>query len=479
MRKKDHITITLIIPVYNVEKYLKQCLDSVVNQSNSFDEVLLINDGSTDNSLEICQDYASTYGYFKLINQKNKGLSSARNVGIKYASSRYIMFLDSDDYLRLDTVKLLKGQLQKVRYDAIFFDANIYCEYQCPAIRRNFYDRSLANLDGIMMSGWDYFVRCYPRNYVISACMAVYRTDVITNAKIRFPDGLYYEDNYFTFQFLNHAQKVIHISEKIYQRRFRENSITIGQYSEKKFIDFVKINNLIRKNIVDNYYNTLLNPKEPLLAFISDYCIMILDNYQICRNQNIMLSMKSKKSFENAIRNYIFLLKDASINILDLNLSLLNRILIIFHYANLWELNKKKDLTFLILKIVDVQKKKFIKILQKLPLNKAQYTIGIYGTGKHTEGLLKIYEKLVGKVFCNLVFIDSRVDNESYDGKKLIHYKKSNSHGIDLIIISSFIYEQEMISKLKEIQSVLPVYTFYNELNGDIFSRYEVFLEYC
>ena len=77
-------TISIIIPVYNVEKYLGQCLESVVNQKDPFDEVILVNDGSTDNSQEICERYTSANSYFKLINQKNKGPSAARNLGMKY-----------------------------------------------------------------------------------------------------------------------------------------------------------------------------------------------------------------------------------------------------------------------------------------------------------------------------------------------------------------------------------------------------------
>ena len=99
-----NITISIIIPIYNVERYLEECLESVVNQSDSFDEVLLINDGSTDNSLLICERYTSLYNNIKLINKINEGPSIARNIGMQYASGDYIMFLDSDDFLRLDSV---------------------------------------------------------------------------------------------------------------------------------------------------------------------------------------------------------------------------------------------------------------------------------------------------------------------------------------------------------------------------------------
>ena len=90
--------ISIVIPVYNVEKYLRECLDSVIVQSYRNKEVILVNDGSTDNSIEICEEYDMKYPFIKLINKKNGGLSDARNVGILNSTGEYILFLDSDDY---------------------------------------------------------------------------------------------------------------------------------------------------------------------------------------------------------------------------------------------------------------------------------------------------------------------------------------------------------------------------------------------
>lgn len=129
------VSISLIIPVYNMEKYLVHCLESVIKQISSFDEIIIVNDGSTDNSLFICEKYMSKYKNFKLINQENKGLSAARNIGMNLASSEYVMFLDSDDYLRTDTVSCLKKELRKFHYDVIYFDTDIHCEDGCEVDR--------------------------------------------------------------------------------------------------------------------------------------------------------------------------------------------------------------------------------------------------------------------------------------------------------------------------------------------------------
>ena len=101
----DNNLISVIIPVYNVSIYLRQCLDSIINQTYTQLEILLINDGSTDDSLEICQEYALKDSRINVISQQNKGLAAARNKGLALASAEYLMFVDSDDWLALTTIE--------------------------------------------------------------------------------------------------------------------------------------------------------------------------------------------------------------------------------------------------------------------------------------------------------------------------------------------------------------------------------------
>ena len=103
--KKDLISV--VIPVYNTEKYLKECIDSVINQSYNNLEIILVDDGSTDNSLEICNKYADMDKRIKVIHKNNGGLSDARNVGIENANGKYITFVDSDDFIENDMYELL------------------------------------------------------------------------------------------------------------------------------------------------------------------------------------------------------------------------------------------------------------------------------------------------------------------------------------------------------------------------------------
>ena len=114
--------VSLIIPVYNVEQYLKQCLESVKNQIYPNIEVILVNDGSTDNSLSICRYYAQENGWI-LVNQENSGLSAARNAGINQSTGEYIAFLDSDDWIEPDFIQNMIESVEK--YDADIVESGI------------------------------------------------------------------------------------------------------------------------------------------------------------------------------------------------------------------------------------------------------------------------------------------------------------------------------------------------------------------
>lgn len=472
-----NISITMIIPVYNVEKYIVECLESVVKQSIPFDEVIIVNDGSTDNSLMICERYVLKYNYFKLINQENRGLSAARNVGMKHASSQYIMFLDSDDYLRVDTVEILKRILQEKKYEAIYFDADIVGEEKYIIATKNDYDRKDADIDGIEMRGWDYYSKCYPKYYVVSVCMVVYLKEIIDKAGIKFPEGKYYEDNYFSIAFFNHALKVIHISEKLYQRRYRENSITISEYSEKKFLDFVEVSMLIWKEL-DSINNCIQSEgKEIQLKVISGYCGIILSNYKLCEKHRIMLSDSAKDIFYNVIRQYVSWLNKNEWNFMLMSLPLLNKVMFNLDQFSLYKKQCNMDMTQLIENIVKCQKTLYIENLKNLPLNEKDIKVGIYGMGKHTEGLIAIYEKLIGNIQCNLVFIDSYKNSGNYKNKDIINYKQIDQ-SFNLIIISSFLYQKEMMECVGKVVPEIRMFTFYDIYNEDIFSAYDFLLPY-
>lgn len=469
-----NISITAIVPVYNVKKYLHQCLDSIAQQTVVFDEVILINDGSTDGGLSICEKYTSKYDYFKLINQENRGLSASRNVGLDHTTSNYVMFLDSDDYLRIDTVMLLKEKLSRFRPDAVYFDSEIQCE-DGNIDRKNIYDRNMEEMNGIYMSGWDFFERCYPEKYIVSACMAVYNMKLIRDKEIVFPEGLYYEDNYFSFVFMTNASNVTYIPEKLYQRRYRNNSITISEYSEKKFIDYSKIVLLIWEEIIENKNAVLSEQKRKLLLeFVNDHCDMVLNNYRLCIERNIILGNEAQVCLGSIKKKYRLLLDqyysaDKWNDLILLNKTIRNMKRLVLYYPE-----NKTNMEGLIKTLIKKQQQCYQVLLRDLPLDKEKCKVGIYGMGQHTKGLLAVYEELIGRIICTLVFIDSYIESGMYNGKQVINYKQIDE-SFDLIIISSFVYQQDMINKVKSIDKKIPIYNFYNsEINADLFSGWDL-----
>lgn len=475
MLKAMDVKITIIIPVYNVEEYLNQCLESVVNQTVPFDEVILVNDGSRDSSLSICESYVSRYEYFKLINQENKGLSAARNVGIEKASGEYLMFLDSDDYLSLNTVDVVKKQLSQSLPDALLFDAAIHCEEGI--VSKHNYNRIISHLARVQMSGWEFFLNSYPESYIVSACFLVYKKSKLDSEGILFPEGIYYEDNYFSFAFLVTAEKVIYISEKLYQRRCRENSITTSEYSERKFVDYIKVNLLIWRRICERNIYLLEDNNNKLLEFINNNCYLIWLGYQLCQKLEINLS--------NYAKRYLLTMSELYENIIDSlylkqefeNVFCLNKMLTNLHFIYLWCPENIENAKRLIQNIIRKQKKVYQKLLKELPLGQMDYKVGIYGTGKHTEGLLAIYNKLYGEIACDLTFIDSYKSNETYEGRKVINYLEINKN-IQEIIVSSFLYEKDMVERIQSINKEIKIHTFYDSFDKDIFSEYKLFIRY-
>ena len=120
--------ISVIIPVYNTENYLKECLNSVINQTFKDIEIICVNDGSTDNSLSILEEYARTDSRIKIINQKNQGVSSSRNNGIKSARGEYIMFLDSDDLYKPDLCEKVVEKIDSQSPDIVMWGHDCRCD---------------------------------------------------------------------------------------------------------------------------------------------------------------------------------------------------------------------------------------------------------------------------------------------------------------------------------------------------------------
>lgn len=231
------LAFSIIIPVYNVEQFLRECLDSVLNQTVSDWEAICVNDGSTDGSADILNEYASKDGRFKHIDQANGGLSSARNAGMKEAKGDYILFLDSDDWLETNALQALVDYLNGE-------------DMLCFTGRRYFEETKTFNLADALRettygSGMDYYNEnaLLHRDFAfVCAVLRLYRRSFLLENGLCFKEGIYHEDNLFTPIACFHAGRVRQVNACLYNYRVRANSITTTN-SLKRLRDLMGIAN--------------------------------------------------------------------------------------------------------------------------------------------------------------------------------------------------------------------------------------------
>lgn len=227
---------SIVIPVYNVEKYLEQCLQSVKNQAFTDFEVICINDGSTDDSLKIIQDLSCADLQLKIINQENAGLSAARNAGIRAAKGDYIFLLDSDDYIAENALEVLAKNIDN--QDFIFFNGQRFFE-------NGHIETPDENIFENRMTGWQYYNKyalIQRKFHFVCAVLRLYRREFLIENNLFFQQGIYHEDNLFTPICCYFAKNVKVIPDILYFYRIREGSIT-QKANKKSIFDIVNVAN--------------------------------------------------------------------------------------------------------------------------------------------------------------------------------------------------------------------------------------------
>lgn len=222
--------ISVIIPVYNVEKYICRCLDSVLQQTYRNYEIILINDGSTDNSGNICQHYQSIEPKITLLSQKNQGLSSARNVGIELAKGAYLTFIDSDDCVRSSYLEKLLKVMEKHDADISFCGSECFGdEFSNELINKNF--------DGIRsFSGRDACKLIYSKEGRVDYGVAwgkLYKRELFS--EYRYPIGRLHEDQFLTYKLFYASSKVVEIGECLYGYFQNPEGIMRSPFSIKRY----------------------------------------------------------------------------------------------------------------------------------------------------------------------------------------------------------------------------------------------------
>lgn len=222
--------ISVIVPIYNVEKYLDRCINSIINQTYTNLEIILVDDESPDDCGRICDEYAKKDSRIKVIHQKNKGLSGARNSGIDIAAGEYIAFVDSDDYIDCDMYRTLHEDI--VREHAGMAICGRYYEFEDGRrVQRYKLDKEIKVYSGkeaiIEMNNFS--------SFDMAAWDKLYRRSMWTN--IRFPQGKLSEDFFIMYQLLDQAGKVVFNPKPLYFYIQRQNSISRNKKINWDFIE--------------------------------------------------------------------------------------------------------------------------------------------------------------------------------------------------------------------------------------------------
>ena len=238
--------VSVIIPVYNGEEYLKKCLDSICNQTLHNIEIICINDGSTDGTLSILNKYANVDERIKVISTENNGQGSARNTALNIAMGQYIAFVDADDWVELNTYELLYNKAIKHDLDLLFFQMLNYMDDTGKIIETDLYNHDCFERNNI--SEEIIFNHENTINFIfeIPVCPVskLYKKKFLEKNNLRFPEGRFFEDNSFFYNSYFKCNKAGFLQEHLYYRRRHANSVT-QTFNEDKFDIVMAANDIL------------------------------------------------------------------------------------------------------------------------------------------------------------------------------------------------------------------------------------------
>lgn len=244
MKNKKNILISVVVPVYNVEKYLNRCIDSILIQTYDNIEILLIDDGSTDGSAQICDKYIKKDKRVKVFHKKNGGLSDARNVGIDISNGKYIMFIDSDDSVEKDIIEYLYKLIIKFNTKMSVCSHNII-------FNNGEKIKKLGSKKEELLTDKECIKRMlYHKDIDTSAWAKLYSRELFYD--IRYPKGFLFEDIGTTYKFFLKSKFIACGYFGKYNYFVRKNSIVTETFSEKK-LDLLKMTDMMGNDVLENF----------------------------------------------------------------------------------------------------------------------------------------------------------------------------------------------------------------------------------
>ena len=258
------VKVSVVIPVYNVEDFLGECLDSICNQTLTDIEIICVNDGSKDKSLEILNEYASRDERMTVIDQENGGHAVATNRGMKLATGKYIFFMDSDDILELTALEDTYKIAEERNVDFVIFQAiNYYMDTGELVEAENYSMNALADQVGDSVFNWK-DIKEHVFNITVTPWSKLYNREFVMKNEIIYPEGYVFDDNVFFFDTLFAADRITFLRKHLFKRRWYSSSSTTS--GAKHFTNYIQICDLIwqtffKYNVFDEFKENMLEKK--------------------------------------------------------------------------------------------------------------------------------------------------------------------------------------------------------------------------
>lgn len=255
----NKIDLSIIIPVFNTQDYISDCLKSIMDARLENVEIIIIDDGSTDNSREIINEFSKNENNILYYFQENKGQGAARNKALKLAKGDYVYFMDSDDILNPNKFKEVFAIIKDEKLDAIFFDAESFVDSEESNMDdfKNKFDYTRKHSHGYFSSGEKLFNSLSKEKKVFApAWLYIIDRNVLLQNELRFPTKIKYEDEVFTMSLFFHLNTCRHENIVVFRRRIRANSTMTSKNTIKSFEDMVKVFELLALKFEDINFET-------------------------------------------------------------------------------------------------------------------------------------------------------------------------------------------------------------------------------
>lgn len=279
--KNDKISI--VVPIYNMENYLNKCINSIINQTYSNIEILLIDDGSTDKSSEMCDNWEKRDNRIRVFHKKNGGLSDAKNYGIEHATGEYIGFVDSDDWIEHDMYEQLYNEAKNNKADIVI--CGRYLEYDNHTIEQLKNERIIMNSKEAIIKLNTFY------GFDMSSCDKLYNINLFKN--IRFPYGKKCEDAYVTYKLFGNAKKIEYFPKCFYHYLQRNNSISKNKLLNKDLVYAAQE----QTEYISSKYDDIKH------IGIINYAFSIKLLYEMAIERNIRIDEELKK-YKKEIKEY-------------------------------------------------------------------------------------------------------------------------------------------------------------------------------